>query len=829
MGFYRTMTSRYGIRTSDIMKEWSNNNRKIANLLNRRIFLLECKRLGLTPNHIGTGVKNVLNLVEFHTGSRFNKKISGFNKNLVNRLLSLEIEHTHLKISHICKYNSTIKRELRQTIPTEIHREFFRRQKTTYNKIFHKVKATNLRKIKALQRRIHKADYKVPEKWFKNLSQTTVPEEVRTVLGLGSKFNVPLDHKEINIKDLIADVESILDLVEEDRRDTLRAKIASIITGHLHKGKNNICATDNIRKLYKTTKNFLRTNDHLVVLDSDKGSVTVLMDRADYLQKMYSIVDTDDFKKISRDPTTTIQNKTNKIISTLVNQNILSKEAARSMKSYNSVSPRMYGNPKIHKENIPMRPIVSDVQGPTCKFSNYIAQILTEAYDQDNAYYVKDSFDFSSKINNFELPPDYVVISLDVVNLFGNISKELVLRAMEFHWNKIEAVCNISKEYFKEIITFLLESGYFMFDGSFYLQMFGCIMGSRLSPILSLYVMDYVLDSCIPRLTFTLAFIKKYVDDLIISLPSTGTEEILQVFNSFDPKLKFTIETEDCYNSVPFLDTKVCRVDNKVKLNWYRKTTSAGKFIHFLSDHPMSIKLNFIKEQKNRIYKICDPTFRDGSMKRLFDLLVENAYPKTMLKKLLYSTSMLPSTESQTQPDMVGETEVVKYRSIPNIPYLTYKIKNCFKDYNKKVKIVAQCKKKVANLYSKLKDPIPKEIKSNVVYELECTDCHETYVGQTSQWLRNRMNLHKSDIRTNNLRCALSVHANKYSHSVDFNNVKILDVNVNYKKRCILEMIHIQTQKSKINKKTDTQRLSPIYAYLIEFSNRPFFDGPVDE
>ncbi|XP_045466655.1 uncharacterized protein LOC123675349 [Harmonia axyridis] len=371
------------------------------------------------------------------------------------------------------------------------------KQKTEYNNLLNarliskSKKCTKVdRKIKALQRRIHKADYKVPEKWFKNLSQTTVPEEVKTVLGLGSKFNVPLDHKEIHIKDLIADVESILDLVEEDRRDTLRAKIASIITGHLHK-----------------------------VLDSDKGSVTVLMDRADYLQKMYSIVDTDDFKNISRDPTTTIQNKTNKIISTLVNQNILSKEAARSMKSYNSVSPRMYGNPKIHKENVPMRPIVSDVQGPTCKFSNYIAQILTEAYDQDNAYY------------------------------------ELVLRAMEFHWNKIEAFCNISKEYFKEMITFLLESGYFMFDGSFYLQMFGCIMGSRLSPILSLYVMDYVLDSCISRLTFTLAFIKKYVDDLIISLPSTGTEEILQVFNSFDPKLKL-IETEDCYNSVPFLDTK---------------------------------------------------------------------------------------------------------------------------------------------------------------------------------------------------------------------------------------------------------------------------------
>ncbi|XP_044758812.1 uncharacterized protein LOC123316653 [Coccinella septempunctata] len=216
------------------------------------------------------------------------------------------------------------------------------------------------------------------------------------------------------------------------------------------------------------------------------------MDKQDYLERMYSIVNTDDFKQAPRDPTPTIQRKSNKIVTTLENLNILSKEQAKSMRCYNSVSPRMYGNPKIHKENFPMRPIVSDVQGPTCELSKYIAQILTDAYDQNNTYFVKDSFDFSMKVNNIEIPSDYVVISLDVINLFGNISKELVLEAIESNWNKIEEVCNIPKEYFKEIITFLLESGYFIFDGNFYLQLFGCIMGSRLSPILSLYVMDFL-------------------------------------------------------------------------------------------------------------------------------------------------------------------------------------------------------------------------------------------------------------------------------------------------------------------------------------------------
>ncbi|XP_044762033.1 uncharacterized protein LOC123319229 [Coccinella septempunctata] len=415
-------------------------------------------------------------------------------------------------------------------------------------------------------------NFRVQDRWFRNLTGAEIPPEVKITLSLGSKFNIPVNLKEVKVKDLIADVESILDLVEEDKRNTLRAKVTSIITSELHKNENN---NHYIGKLYNVTKSFLKTNNQLLVLDSDKGSVTVLMNRTDYFTKMYEIVNTDNFREVPRDPTSTIQTKTNKIISTLETEGIISSIQAKQMKSYNSTSPRMYGNPKIHKENIPMRPIVSDVKGPTCKLSEYIAQILTSAYDDTNNYYVKDSFDFSAKINNFELPPGYVLISLDVVNLFGNISRELVLAALDDSWDKISEHCTIPQEKFKQIITFLMDSGYFMFNGKYYFQMFGCIMGSRLSPIISLYVMDYLLTKSIPRLTFILGFIKKFVDDLIISLPSSGINEILEVFNDFDPNIKFTVEMEDDNNSVPFLDTRVCRVGDRVRLDWYRKETSS--------------------------------------------------------------------------------------------------------------------------------------------------------------------------------------------------------------------------------------------------------------
>lgn len=303
MGFFQTISTVYGIRTSHFMKEWSNNSRKMAGLLNRRIFLLECKRLKLTPGHIGTGMKNVLSLFEFNVGSRFNRKIIEFNKNLVNKVLSLEIEHTHLRIKHIHDNNIYIEGELRQLVPSVTLQEFFKHQRVAYNKIFDRIKSTNMKKIKDLQRKSHKVTYNIQEKWFKNLSSIQIPEEVKTILALGSKFSIPMNPRELNIRSLIADVENILDTVEENKRDSLRAKISSIIANFLHRNKN---ITSHMNKLYKTTKEFLKTNNQLIVLNIDKGSVTVLMDRSDYLDRMHSVLNTGSFRQVPKDPTTTI-------------------------------------------------------------------------------------------------------------------------------------------------------------------------------------------------------------------------------------------------------------------------------------------------------------------------------------------------------------------------------------------------------------------------------------------------------------------------------------------------------------------------------------------
>lgn len=55
---------------------------------------------------------------------------------------------------------------------------------------------------------------------------------------------------------------------------------------------------------------------------------------------------------------------------------------------------------------------------------------------------------------------------------------------------------------------------------------------------------------------------------------------------------------------------------------------------------------------------------------------------------------------------------------------------------------------------------------------------------------------------------SLSEHIKNFNHEFDWENVKVLDVEHNYQKRLISEMIHIKSQKLSINVQKDTELLN---------------------
>ena len=111
-----------------------------------------------------------------------------------------------------------------------------------------------------------------------------------------------------------------------------------------------------------------------IVLTSDKGVATVIMDRQDYINKANSLLNQNTYRSMPWDPTNTIKNKLISILKRVKNQTGLDSLTYKSMYPTGCVPSKFYGLPKIHKQDTPLRPIVSSCGSVTYGVAKELAK-----------------------------------------------------------------------------------------------------------------------------------------------------------------------------------------------------------------------------------------------------------------------------------------------------------------------------------------------------------------------------------------------------------------------------------------------------------------------
>ena len=102
----------------------------------------------------------------------------------------------------------------------------------------------------------------------------------------------------------------------------------------------------------------------------------------------------------------------------------------------------------------------------------------------------------------------------------------------------------------------------------------------------------------------------------------------------------------------------------------------------------------------------------------------------------------------------------------------TDKIINILRNAQKK--IVKKNIKTGKLLYTRLKEQTEKLMESNVMYKVKCGSCEKSYIGQTSQWLKNRIAGHKTDIRSGEPKCMLGIHTKETGHEINWETITII-------------------------------------------------------
>lgn len=817
MGYYQDIKNTFGVEATMVLKKWSVTSGKIARLTNRKNFLLQCRRHNLLPNHVIHGSKNITSLL-VTKNQKLSRKAAILYDRLGHRVLNLEISITLSDLEFHSNQLTKFKQTAFNLIPIHVYDDFDKTTTSKFNRIFNQIKRSNLNKFNLLTSKAKKDKlYKDNSSWFVDRTIQGVPTDVGDFLSLGPKFGVPFDSNEVDISNLVAECELILDSTVDADIDIRRAKVTNILTNYFTNSQQQAALwADTVGRCRK----FLKNNPNIVILKADKGSVTVAMEKTEYICKTEELLtDSSTYKMVDTDPTQSVQFKLNELLKTLKRNNEIDEVLYKKLSSFNSVCAKLYTLPKIHKPEIPVRPIVSCINSPTYDVSAFVAGLLTVCFKNHSSYDIQDSFTFVDIYQNFKLPDNYCLISLDVVSLFTNIPSDLVFHILHINWSLISEHTNLCYDSFFELIQFILNNSYFSFNNNYYFQTSGIPMGSPLSPALANIVMDYCLDCIVRVLPFQFAFIRKYVDDIICALPQSEIQDTLDTFNSFHPNIQFTVEVE-VEGGVPFLDTRLIRNNNVITIDWYQKRTNSGRFLNFNSCHPIRHKLNTLIGMKNRVSRISHPSFLQKNLQILKCQFINNGYPASLVNKILFSTSTLNGGVAQSMFARGGDSNTSRYFRLPFIPNITNRLTRAIKQDHDDINFGYYSYKPIQKFFTNVKDKTDLLSKSNLIYSIPCIDCPLHYIGQTSSWLKTRLTLHKSDLNTKKTRCALSTHCLNNNHKPDFENVKVLRNVRNKKCREFLEMVEINKQNNVMNFRSDIDSLNKIYSFLLSLNHK---------
>ena len=134
--------------------------------------------------------------------------------------------------------------------------------------------------------------------------------------------------------------------------DCARAKITKIL-------KRASLPPDNLTRQERKAISELKSCNDIIILEVDKGNCTVVMNKSDYTTKMIALVNgKKTYEVLTRNPVPVTEKRLNSFIWKLRQEEKISFSNYKSLQSCDSVLPRIYGLPKIHETNVPLRPIV---------------------------------------------------------------------------------------------------------------------------------------------------------------------------------------------------------------------------------------------------------------------------------------------------------------------------------------------------------------------------------------------------------------------------------------------------------------------------------------
>nr|XP_022903159.1 uncharacterized protein LOC111415639 [Onthophagus taurus] len=195
-----------------------------------------------------------------------------------------------------------------------------------------------IKKFESLNRRTHKRknnDFPIETVVIKRSSVPLTEEETKVLV---KGLNYAVAPKKFPKEEIICEVEAVIRRIPAVKAEEVRQDIARVLKTATPP-KSNL--TMNERRALRT----IREKPDIIILPTDKGNATVVMDRKEYDDKIKSLLDPATYKKIKKDPIEKIVRKMKELVKTTE----IPADQQESLFVQAPVPPRIYGLLKIHK------------------------------------------------------------------------------------------------------------------------------------------------------------------------------------------------------------------------------------------------------------------------------------------------------------------------------------------------------------------------------------------------------------------------------------------------------------------------------------------------
>jgi hypothetical protein len=431
---------------------------------------------------------------------------------------------------------------------------------------------------------------------------------------------------------------------------------------------NQICLQHqnipNLSPSESSTLKALKKDPNLVIKPVDKNLGIAVIDKSIYIQMAQThLSDTTTYQKLQSNTLTQTIQSINSTLTQLHQKNLISQTTLKKLTAKgNTTQGAFYILPKLHKNTLESRPIVSNVTHPTKKISKFLHQTLVNTADSAKSH-IKNSGDLIQHLKTITTTPTTFLITADIKSLYTMIPNQdgisTVVREMSQNPKN-----KLPPQVLGTLLNLTLTNNIFSFGDQPYLQINGTAMGTIMAPTYANVYLKNKEEALLlnpdlnPHLK-NLQLYKRYVDDILCAYDNhdNSLPQFIKVLKkTYEPlTLTINIGRED----IVFLDLKLTLIQNPslISHQLYQKPLSNKTYIPPSSQHPPHMLRNIIYNDLLRANRLCNQEEqRNKHELNIMSKAIRAGYTKKELLELRNKSRRKAKTTPETAATLTHKT-----------------------------------------------------------------------------------------------------------------------------------------------------------------------------